>query len=212
MQTPKRKHKLLIIGAPRSGTVYLQACFAALGLELAHESIGRDGGIGYNLAHKNDRENHGAAHLYDFEWVCHVLRHPCHVIPSIDANLGHDFQHYDSRYGGTANWWCYWNQVCNVVLATAKASGCQTMTFRVEDAEDILPFIARECLAPKAGESFKHISRKTHHGKDYEPWEWCDLPDPVREYAQPWYKIRARGPVQEVREDDGDARRQHTNT
>jgi hypothetical protein len=192
-----RKYKLLIIGAPRSGTVYVQQCLNWLGMDLGHENIAADGGVGYNLAEQGERKKRGVE-LYDVGMVCHLLRHPCHVIPSIDANLGHDFVHFDSTYGGTAGWWYYWNQMCNVVLANAKQAGCQTMTFRVEDAvedaEDVLPFIARECGARKAEHKFpKHISRTTNHGKEYEPWEWCDLPGPVKEYAQRWYKIQARG-------------------
>lgn len=186
-----RKHRLLIVGTPRSGTTYLAACFNELGLDVGHENIKADGGVGWNFADGAVRLERNL-HLRDFDMVCHVLRHPCHAVPSIDVNFGHYLKKFDSNYGSIAKWWFYWNQMCEALLANAKHRGCQTMTFRIEDGDDVIPFLARECGASRAGDSFAHISKTTHHQKEYEPWEWADFPSTARCYAEKWYKIRAR--------------------
>jgi hypothetical protein len=199
----QRKHKLLIVGTPRSGTKYLADAFKYLGLDLGHENEGHDGAVGYNMALQRARQGKNIK-LDECEWVCHVLRDPRYVVPSIKANFKDAmFTHYDPVFGGVAKWWLYWNEgPCLETLEDAKFLGCKTMQFRIEDADKVIPFLADECGAKLAGTDYSgHVLKTTNHRKEYQPYEWADLPLTVQCYAAKYYRPGWTG------EDDEDADR-----
>lgn len=186
-----KKYKLLVIGAPRSGTKYLADVFNHLGLKLGHENAGHEGAVGYNFATAAARRGR-SIRLADCDWVAHVIRDPRYAIPSIATNLFSRkvmaFTHYSSEFGGVAGWWKHWNEKCEQTLADAKQLGAKTMAFRIEDSDAVVPFIARECGAPLHDTDYtSHILKTLNHRHEYEPLTWDDLPLPVRCYAERWY-------------------------
>jgi hypothetical protein len=207
--TMSKRFKLLIVGAPRSGTKYLVDVFNFLGLKLGHENAGHEGAVGYNFATEAARRGRNIL-LKDCDWVAHVIRDPRYVIPSIDANLFDrrtvGFTHYTSEFGGVAGWWVHWNERCEETLKKAKLLGCRTMQFRLEDSEPVVEFLARECGAALPDADYSaHVLKTTNHRCEYTPLEWDDLPMSVRCYAERWY------PAATIRKDFGDGR-QHADT
>ena len=69
--------KLLVIGCPRSGTLYTAEFLRALGVRVKHESLGRDGSVGWLYAVQPPGESE------DYGRVWHVVRDPLRTISSL---------------------------------------------------------------------------------------------------------------------------------
>lgn len=87
MSSTERRHKkLAITGCGRSGTRYITLLLRELGLELGHETLGRDGVVSWCLAVDAAYVPWGVArHEVVFEQVLHQVRHPLDVIPSVST-------------------------------------------------------------------------------------------------------------------------------
>lgn len=79
---------ILITGHQRSGTGYMAMLCQAMGLDVGHERVGRDGVSSFMFAvdtptvcfHSRE-QNRGRKH-YKFDRIIHVVRHPLNVIAS----------------------------------------------------------------------------------------------------------------------------------
>lgn len=195
--------KILIIGAPRSGTTYLSRVFKKIhGLDVRKERCGLNGGVGYNLAYHDVRARETTRNvplkIEECFMVGHVIRDPRLCIPSITANLldtkdwfgkanGNEHKHYDSTYGGIEWWWLYYNVVlCDGIIKYARRCGIPTLTFKIEDSDIMVPMMLGG-FEIEDTESFKEIPMNYNHIKDYKKIEWENLPSPVVSYARRWY-------------------------
>lgn len=78
--------KILVAGYPRSGTTYANAYFKSKGLDLKHESVGKDGSVSW--FHILKEHPLGQDINFNPEFVIHLLRKPLDVISS--ATTLHD--------------------------------------------------------------------------------------------------------------------------
>ena len=75
------RRRVLMMGAPRSGTLHAAKMLQGFGLDVGHERFRSDGGVGYNLI-----DEYGE--LDRFGLVVHLVRNPRRCIASIAENFG----------------------------------------------------------------------------------------------------------------------------
>jgi hypothetical protein len=119
--------RLLVIGAPRSGTHFIAAFLQEFGMRVKHERMGEDGTVNFAwlaMRVRNDpivkvtgRQN------YDFDQMMHIVRHPLMCIPSISANLPRHFWDWQEIHSDlhipdeddlemVAAFWIFWTDGC----------------------------------------------------------------------------------------------------
>jgi len=122
--------KLLVTGCGRSGTQYASAVFKAVGLDVGHESVGKNGTVDWH------RVNDGEA----FDVIFHQVRNPLHTIGSLTRGIRtaswrficktEPRVRYDAPIVQRAmQYWCYWNE---------RAEALASETYRVESMIDWL--------------------------------------------------------------------------
>ncbi len=160
-----KKHKtLLITGCGRSGTNYISDFLKANGLDIGHESEGKDGISSWLMTVEDDNPPFGPSAVdYSFEHTIHQVRNPIDTISSglTIKEISWDYiKKYipigagDSTLLKASKYWYYWN-----VLAEKKAE----FTYKVEEIELVLPKIIN--LAGKGKlkkESLFSVSKKTN--------------------------------------------------
>lgn len=164
---------LLITGHQRSGTGYMAALCQAMGLDVGHERVGKDGCSSFQFAvdtktvcFHSAEQNKGRAH-YRFDRIIHVVRHPLHVIAStaftdmngaiewqakfvpVTAPAGHGIRRAVQTYLG-------WNELIEEQTAEM---------VRVEDAENVLPELLGETVIADP-------PPPTVNGRDHPPLGW----------------------------------------
>jgi hypothetical protein len=87
---PKR---LLVVGSPRSGTMYFTQFLRRFGMRVSHERMGEDGTVNAGwLAPKLEEDplivGRGRQH-YEFEKIIHLVRNPLACIDSLSREM-HD--------------------------------------------------------------------------------------------------------------------------
>jgi hypothetical protein len=198
--------KILIVGAPRSGTTYLSRIFSKVyDIDVRKERCGENGGVGYNLVYhdmraKKDHHNHIPMRVRDCFLVGHVVRDPRRCIPSMNATLltqgkrafgwhnSKECSHFNPTYGNLENWWLYHNAArCEGLLNYAQALGIRVITFRIEDSDGVVPVLLREFGVEDVSKYRNSIPKDTNHAAEYERLEWEDLPKSVVTYARRWY-------------------------
>lgn len=162
------ERKILVMGFPRSGTQFfahcLRTCFA---WDVGHEHINHDGGVGFQFAKWDGR----APSLSAFRCVCHLVRHPCDVLPSASVNLSH-IPGFDMSDVERA--WTDWNVLCERRLVEAANVGVDVNRFKIENYESAIATIGRvfdvvpEPVPDVGGE---HVN----HRKETRRWRWETL-------------------------------------
>jgi hypothetical protein len=132
--------QLLVVGAPRSGTLFTSRLLRAAGLDIGHEMAAeaphiREGGaVGWVYA--VDREyvmvnGHSkgsvAGLVFDHTW--HQVRHPLRTIASMGALGERVFQwagYADNSLANRLRFWCDWNERCSTLAS---------WRFRIEDLQ-----------------------------------------------------------------------------
>jgi hypothetical protein len=190
MRMPDRKYRILIMGCPRSGTQFLRSAFDFYGFTIGHEAHGVDGAVGYNFVNPGVRAVK-RIQVRECEWVCHVIRDPRRCIPSIQVHLLRNRDRFHmcnpGKFGGLDKWWMHWNKESQKVLERAKLKGANTLTFRIEDSDDVLPYLVRELGKTIDVHHSTKIPKDVGHNRDSKPLEWDDIHDDVRNYAMEWY-------------------------
>jgi hypothetical protein len=131
---------LLITGCGRSGTQYIATRLSAIGIDIGHECIGRNGIASWPMAINADQLPWGPSRKnFLFSHCYHQVRHPLAVIESAHTFLDRSWNFILSFIPCKANepmlvrcakYWLYWNR-----FAEENAN----LTYRIEDIENILP-------------------------------------------------------------------------
>lgn len=122
--TPKR---LLVVGAPRSGTLFFANFLQTLGMRVNHERMGQDGVVnaswlpmraeGDNFIGSQGRQD------YTFERILHLVRHPLPCIESMSRELPKVWWDWQEQYSElaisdpkdlerVAALWIFWTDGC----------------------------------------------------------------------------------------------------
>ena len=154
--------QILLLGHPRFGSGYISKYFRAIGIDIGYYKYGKDGVSSWLIAPKENIFKTDGLTIDDkyfpftrpngFHLLCHVIRNPYTMIPSIlDENqnklsykfrkkvihhyFGIDLDSYNSMERACISF-IYWNQLIE--------SQSPTYTFRMETIEkDIQQFIQR---------------------------------------------------------------------
>ena len=141
--------KLLIIGCGRAGTSYISHVLKNIGLDIAHETYGKDGLSNWYFApgSKMSHGPYGAGILfgqYKYEHVFHQIRHPLKTISSSQrftpGSWRYAFRYIPITVGKSLlyncmEYWLYWNQIAEEI---------SEWSYRIEDfQEQFLEFCER---------------------------------------------------------------------
>jgi hypothetical protein len=143
------KKRILILGHPRSGTLYTTVVLRTLGLDVEHERQGSDGSVTTQFWY-------GKWNLGDYDVILHQVRNPLKVIasstkmrignPKVITHLAelsgttltetqrrHKVKRYMATWIGFVKW----------------ADSLCAWRYRVEDMEDVFPRLCREFGIPE---------------------------------------------------------------
>lgn len=162
--------KLLIIGCGRSGTKYTSTILSALGADMPHEKIGRDGMVSWKEAIQPKWKL-----KLQYLNVYHQVRYPLDVINSCQTFQKESWkliENYipvdkeDQLIVKCMKYWYYWN-----LLSERKAQ----QTFQIEKIIDLLTEVSKS-LDIKSEEFKKFDNKKINtRSKSYHPHTWEDL-------------------------------------
>lgn len=185
--------RIMIWGAPRSGTKYMATALASLGLDVGHEKMGADGGVGYNFTYTKN-----CPPLADIDFCAVLARDPRQVIPSMEANLDasswedvdnpprwipHPTEHID-KHGGFEPWYVHHMRESLSRLHDAEAAGCETMIVPLESPwEFFTQVVKRFALTPNQA-AFTSVSNQLNHRREYTPRTIEQLSPDSRALAQ----------------------------
>ena len=129
--TQPQQHKhLLVVGSPRSGSMFITEMLRTWGMRICHERMGEDGIVHCAwLAErlKNDRLIPGTGRQhYTFDRIVHLVRHPLRTIDSLSRELSPVFWDWQERHSRirvndtndlekVAAFWCFWTDGCEIL-------------------------------------------------------------------------------------------------
>ena len=169
-------HKVLIIGCPRSGTLYAARYFRRhFNLKLGHESFDRDGISAWMMAVEPKELSYPWGYCKpnaNFEYILHQVRHPINAISSLHSihRVSWAFieDHIDfgslSELAKRMKFWLEWNKIC---------ADRANLTYRVEDIDDFVPQIS-SIVGVEYIEADEEIDIKTNTRK-HPMVNWSDL-------------------------------------
>src|SRR3990172_8675058 len=177
--------RLLVIGAPRSGTRYFARWLRGLGLRVGHERMGLDACVSsyfvvddfwYQGPHGRSGERRSG---YRWGEVWHLVRDPLRTIPSIASMRHRSWWHWQSKHTGVdlcdepqrvtaARFWVAWTERCLVDPEV-------TLRIPLERLWTFAPEILRhlELLPPERWPSVDRSESKALHA----PLSLDELPD-----------------------------------
>lgn len=171
------EYPLLVLACARSGTTYITQLLQLCGLQVGHESLGRDGMVCWTAIVRSDNPPWGpATHQLKFKHIVHQVRHPLKVISSVyfteppkswNYIIFHTRQinQQDSHLVKCAKYWLYWNR---------KAEALSQLTYRVEDIEAALNPLSRLLQFPLDAKVLKMLS-KTTNARTHLDFTWAQL-------------------------------------
>jgi hypothetical protein len=128
----------LITGCGRSGTSYISNLLTSLGLDIGHETMGKDGIASWLLAVNTDLVPWGPPpKLFTFKTVIHQIRNPLDTISSLQtfSDIAWQFicnhipaSHDEPLLLKCAKYWHYWN------LSTERVA---QWSYRIEDINEV---------------------------------------------------------------------------
>ncbi len=168
---------LLITGCARSGTGYISHVLQKNGLDIGHESMGRDGISSWVMAIMTDEPAWGPIPSeVQFEHIFHQVRDPLKVISSVyisEPQISWDYiiknipeiNLEDSKAEKTAKYWYYWN---------LRADERAEWTYRVEALDEVW-----EEMEARLGLSLDRSSMnqvpKNYNTRESHPFTWASL-------------------------------------
>jgi len=162
--------KLLIIGCGRSGTKYTSTVLSALGADMPHEKIGKDGMVSWKEAFQ-PKWKLGL----QYSKIFHQVRSPLGVINSCQTIREDSWkiisnhipvEREDQLLIKCMKYWYYWNLLCE-----RRAH----QTFQVEQMQDMLKNIAKLlAINPEEFEKY-HDNKINTRRKAYQSHSWEDL-------------------------------------
>lgn len=173
---------LLITGTPRSGTHYTARLLQALGLEVGHETVGRDGAVSWKhittgTFEVNKKRRRRVQHIDSegFTTVLHQVRHPLRTIASMQT-LGEATWAYMAKFTSMTGdepvlrramiAYLEWNR-----LIEKRAAWC----FRIEHFEQVFPEFCRRLGLLEQPLPQLTVGARDSRTKRYSPVTWDDL-------------------------------------
>jgi hypothetical protein len=169
--------RLLVIGAPRSGTRSVTALFRGAGLRVGHERMLSEGTVSClfvvddflypSSGHSGDRPS-----KHTFDVTAHLVRHPLKAIASMASMNRPPFWHWTQVHTGrsyeadgplvyAAHFWAIWNEKARAQMPN--------VTWRLEDIARWWP-VAAASFGLNATQSIPHEGSSEH-----ATIEWSDL-------------------------------------
>jgi hypothetical protein len=170
--------ELLIVGCPRSGTIFAATVLRRCGgLDIGHEKIRSQGVVSWLFSANSAKPAWGPLPTkYQFKHVFHQVRHPLKCIATMHLVLPEAWEYIcreapeikvdDPLLVRTAKMWVYWN---------LKAEKRAEMTYRVESMESILPEMGKRLGIALDLAVLKKISTTTHSRNSNFVVSWSDL-------------------------------------
>lgn len=196
---------IMITGIGRSGTAYIAKLLRSVGLDVGHESFGRDGVVSWYWA-AYLRKQKGLDRLYcrpplngmpllsgtttlsgglpSFETVLHQVRDPIRSIPSFLTAYepawkwvyaNTEISPSDPPVKRCCEVWLHWNRM---------AEGISSWTYRVESLESVWSEFSRRVGIQAPYDSVKRISHSTN-SRPHPDISW----DEIRKLTPLWKEI-----------------------
>lgn len=188
---PTMKCKLLVVGAPRSGTRYTARLLQSLGAKVRHENFGVEGCVSslltaedfYYPFHKPIQMEDGTIRIprrSEIEWehILHQVREPLGCISSLCYRGGPDmfwrWQEKHSAVNGdmypverrAMRFWVQWNYMAECISEA---------TYRVEDMATVFPELLRPALGMSEEVEAPHVERQIAPHGDIHRYTWDEL-------------------------------------
>jgi hypothetical protein len=128
-RAPKSK-RLLVVGAPRSGTMFICEMLRRWGMRICHERMGEDGivhsaWLAQRLKDDMVISGTGRQH-YEFDRILHLVRHPLRTIESLSHELNPIFWQWQEKHSNIkiedpediekiAAFWVFWVDGCEML-------------------------------------------------------------------------------------------------
>ena len=184
------RRDLLILACPTSGTKYTSEYLHALGADIGHETLGRNGAIGWQyVADKPYNPRRVQRDGVDWAAALHQVRHPLNVIASMATHEPAMLDWMARECGGLPDGslirrmliWVMWNE---------RAEKLASNFYRVED---LWPHGPAETML----RSYLELSHKTprqlpfrsENSRIHETLTWNDLDNTDRRTCQYIYKM-----------------------
>lgn len=190
------KKKILIVGTPKSGTMYITTLLKHLGLDFGHEEqLGKDGQSNWMLAPGRGTTPPEGPSFKKFKdsIILHQIRHPLDTISSC-TRIGwnkHIFNHVPmdhthSLIEQAMNLYYYWNRM---------AERTASWSYRIEALPDIWELFCTKIqhpeLIPKKNK-IKEIPTNINTAKPYKKVTWDILADKDRNLSHKIFTMAYR--------------------
>ncbi len=177
-QNQNVKEKLvLVIGCPRSGTLYATKALKHSGLDIGHEAMGSQGIVSWLFSADSSNPAWGPLPTdYHFKTIFHQVRHPLKCIATLHLIVPKSWDYVcrevpeikrdEPILVRAAKMWVYWN---------LKAEKKAEMTYRVEAMAEAFPEMSRRLGVPLDLEALEALSKETHSKNHKVTVTWNDL-------------------------------------
>ncbi len=164
---------ILILAPSRSGTTYTAKLLQSAGLDIKHENIGKDGGIGWQFC-ANTMYNKKRTDWRDIEFDL-VIQQTRHPLPTISSIITHEegMMRFIAKDIGTEStglelamrYWIEW---------TLRANEKAEFTYQVENMETVWPNLIKLICPEKKDLTMPEIPQNTNSRK-HDNLTWHDL-------------------------------------
>ena len=176
---------ILITGCGRSGTKYISLVLRELGLDVGHESLGRDGIVSSIFAVRADKyPPYHCSVRPEFDVVLHQVRNPLDTIASLETSLDVSWDFTCPITGvdrnapilqRSAEHWYHWNLICEEI---------SDWRYRIEDLPSVWStWCDYVGLRGAKYETVAHISHKTN-ARRHRRITWDDIKAATPLYAE----------------------------
>lgn len=181
---------IVIVGCPKSATMYIAELLKRMGLDFKHEEYAEDGMADWRLAVENPRPWGGYSGHEKLDFlreanILHQVREPLSTMSSMQKIAGWEYifsyinvfdyaNHVPVRMPDSITkrcmlCWYHWNR---------KAESIAKWTYRIEDLEKIWGKFCRMINHPeliRKKEILQTVPKNINTAKPYKPLEWHDL-------------------------------------
>jgi predicted nucleotidyltransferase len=165
-----KKKDIFIIGCGRSGTSFTSKLFSQNGMEIGHETLGKDGMASWmGTVHSKKELDKG------YKLILHQVRNPIDTISSLQTFNDHswnyiqkhisEIQNRDSMLEKSMKYWYHWN-----LLAEQKTN----FRYKVEEIESVFPFIIK-ILNRKIVLNKEGLKKVNSRKGEFKKVTWSDL-------------------------------------
>ncbi len=181
MQSANSKKPVIIVGTPKSATMYIATVLNKMGLDFQHEHYAKDGFADWRLAPKEKSQPwDGYTDMIDFKntIILHQIRNPLDTMSSMQQIGEHAWKYItayipvtmeDSIIKRCMATWYHWNLL-------AESISC--FSYRIEDFEKTFPVFCKKIHHPeliKKQEIIQTVPKNINTAKPYNQLTWKHL-------------------------------------